>query len=141
MLLAVRSACTIWPRRAGHILKTVLVRSNLIVLRWYNGSRLATLLNGIEVPEAPEGHNQMKALLLLFHLVMAWASGTSMPLSSIANRDPLTNVGTKAGLGGLLRISKQLHAFRRSAWLHEPSSAGLMEGLTVSHLPGVLKWI
>ena len=29
-----------------------LIRSNLIVVLWYNGSRLATLLNGIEVPEA-----------------------------------------------------------------------------------------
>ena len=31
----------------------------------------------------------MKAPLLLFHLAMAWASETSMPLSSIANRDQL----------------------------------------------------
>ena len=34
-------------------------------------------------------HNQMKAPLLFFHLVVALASETSMPLSNIANRDPL----------------------------------------------------
>ena len=44
-----------------------------------------------------------------FHLVVAWPSETSMPLSSVANRDPLyqsssirsgrtsTNVGTNVG--------------------------------------------
>ena len=36
-----------------------------------------------------QGHNQMKALLLLFHVVMALASETSVPLSSVVNRDPL----------------------------------------------------
>jgi len=36
-------------RAAGH---TVLVRPDLIELLWYNGSRLAILLNGIDVSEA-----------------------------------------------------------------------------------------
>jgi len=34
----------------------------------------------------------MKVLLPLFHLVMNRASGTSMPLSIIANRDPLYQI-------------------------------------------------
>ena len=45
--------------------KLYLIRPNLIVnvVPWYNGSRSAILLNGIEVPA---GHNQMKAPLLFF---------------------------------------------------------------------------
>ena len=38
-------------------------------------------------PRRPN-HNQMKALCLLFHLVMVWLSGTSVPLSSGAIRHP-----------------------------------------------------
>ena len=52
-------------------------RPDLIVVLWYNGSRLATLLNGIEVSEAqPPGHNQMKEEKWGFHLVMTRASET-----------------------------------------------------------------
>ena len=47
----------------------LLVRPNLIVVLWYNGSRLAILLSGIEVSEA-QAITKLKEEEWGFHLVV-----------------------------------------------------------------------
>ena len=69
-----------------------------------------------------------------FHLVVAWASGTSVPLSNIANRDPLYQPPSQTTWPRLRAALNRLHNAQTSQTKHT-------QPITRSHgLPDVL-WI